>query len=70
MVSTLTLVSQGLNPCFSGIYSLRTARDFADILREGLNPCFSGIYSLSLDDFKYKSEIVIVLILVLVEYTL
>ena len=36
-----------LNPCFSGICSLRRRKAQADdLLTCGLNPCFSGICSL------------------------
>ena len=60
----------GLNPCFTGICSLRVKYSMLVIHYMSLNPCFTGICSLRqmLKYKKYKKYKV--LILVLLEYAL
>ena len=59
-----------LNPCFTGIYSLR-ARTAKYIAKHAcLNPCFTGIYSLRRKLNELLKQCDKVLILVLLEYTL
>ena len=41
------LWENGLNPCFSGSYSLSDLKKCYNVLVGSLNPCFSGSYSLS-----------------------
>ena len=59
-----------LNPCFIGIYSLRSIRSMYKEICRCLNPCFIGIYSLSWWYWRRCFQCYFVLILVLLEYTL
>ena len=44
------MLKEGLNPCFSGLYSLTLRMQHPPAMGEvGLNPCFSGLYYLTID---------------------
>ena len=62
-------ITRGLNPCFNGTYSRRTAKVSKLTFSLSLNPCFNGTYSRSSNTISLTGEIV-VLILVLMEHTL
>ena len=65
------LLSDRLNPCFIGIYSLSPEENLDNAQNAGgLNPCFIGIYSLSMLGYVPSALGQKVLILVLLEYTL
>ena len=66
-----SLVTYGLNPCFTGICSLRSVRLFRNnSMYSSLNPCFTGICSLRFYILPSRESNPAVLILVLLEYAL
>ena len=62
--------NNSLNPCCSGICSLRKVGKTVSMNGRSLNPCCSGICSLRFAPFLYYSKSKTVLILVVVEYAL
>ena len=50
----LFLVSNSLNPCYSGICSVRVIGYEQERLSGSLNPCYSGICSVTGEIFTFK----------------
>ena len=64
------MLTAGLNPCYSGICSVRQVGEMLVLERtNSLNPCYSGICSVS-DYLTAGKTVSSVLILVIVEYAL